>query len=488
MCGVVGIVSKNEVASDLYEALTVIQHRGQDAAGIATSEEKRLNSRKQLGLVREVFREHHIQSLTGKIGIAHVRYPTAGGASRELAQPMYVNSPYGISIVHNGNLVNTDSLCEELAETDRRHLNTNSDSEVILNIFAHELQQIGGVQPSKEEIFEAVTRMQSRLSGAYSIIIMINNVGLVAVRDPHGIRPLIIGKRAEDLMGAEYMIASESAAIDALDFKIIDDIAAGETIFISKEGKMSRSKSQKAAKHSPCIFEYVYLARPDSVIDKVSVHKARQRMGTYLGEKILGLYPEHEIDVVIPIPESSTTSANEVAKKLGLPYREGFVKNRYIGRTFIMPKQEMRRKSVKRKLNPITMEFEGKNVLLVDDSIVRGTTSKQIVEMAREAGAKKVFFASAAPPIRFQNVYGIDMAATTELIAHQKDEGQIAEYIGADWLVYQNLEDLIRSAKEGNKEIENFETSIFDGEYLDDQVSSDYLKNLEVLRSDSNKI
>ncbi len=488
MCGVVGIVSKNEVASDLYEALTVIQHRGQDAAGIATSEEKRLNSRKQLGLVREVFREHHIQSLTGKIGIAHVRYPTAGGASRELAQPMYVNSPYGISIVHNGNLVNTDSLCEELAETDRRHLNTNSDSEVILNIFAHELQQIGGVQPSKEEIFEAVTRMQSRLSGAYSIIIMINNVGLVAVRDPHGIRPLIIGKRDEDLMGAEYMIASESAAIDALDFKIIDDIAAGETIFISKEGKLSRSKSQKAAKHSPCIFEYVYLARPDSVIDKVSVHKARQRMGTYLGEKILGLYPEHEIDVVIPIPESSTTSANEVAKKLGLPYREGFVKNRYIGRTFIMPKQEMRRKSVKRKLNPITMEFEGKNVLLVDDSIVRGTTSKQIVEMAREAGAKKVFFASAAPPIRFQNVYGIDMAATTELIAHQKDEGQIAEYIGADWLVYQNLEDLIRSAKEGNKEIENFETSIFDGEYLDDQVSSDYLKNLEVLRSDSNKI
>ena len=488
MCGVVGIVSKNEVASDLYEALTVIQHRGQDAAGIATSEEKRLNSRKQLGLVREVFREHHIQSLTGKIGIAHVRYPTAGGASRELAQPMYVNSPYGISIVHNGNLVNTDSLCEELAETDRRHLNTNSDSEVILNIFAHELQQIGGVQPSKEEIFEAVRRMQSRLSGAYSIIIMINNVGLVAVRDPHGIRPLIIGKRDEDLMGAEYMIASESAAIDALDFKIIDDIAAGETIFISKEGKLSRSKSQKAAKHSPCIFEYVYLARPDSVIDKVSVHKARQRMGTYLGEKILGLYPEHEIDVVIPIPESSTTSANEVAKKLGLPYREGFVKNRYIGRTFIMPKQEMRRKSVKRKLNPITMEFEGKNVLLVDDSIVRGTTSKQIVEMAREAGAKKVFFASAAPPIRFQNVYGIDMAATTELIAHQKDEDQIAEYIGADWLVYQNLEDLIRSAKEGNKEIENFETSIFDGEYLDDQVSSDYLKNLEVLRSDSNKI
>ena len=488
MCGVVGIVSKNEVASDLYEALTVIQHRGQDAAGIATSEEKRLNSRKQLGLVREVFREHHIQSLTGKIGIAHVRYPTAGGASRELAQPMYVNSPYGMSIVHNGNLVNTDSLCEELAETDRRHLNTNSDSEVILNIFAHELQQIGGVQPSKEEIFEAVTRMQSRLSGAYSIIIMINNVGLVAVRDPHGIRPLIIGKRDEDLMGAEYMIASESAAIDALDFKIIDDIAAGETIFISKEGKMSRCKSQKATKHSPCIFEYVYLARPDSVIDKVSVHKARQRMGTYLGEKILGLYPEHEIDVVIPIPESSTTSANEVAKKLGLPYREGFVKNRYIGRTFIMPKQEMRRKSVKRKLNPITMEFEGKNVLLVDDSIVRGTTSKQIVEMAREAGAKKVFFASAAPPIRFQNVYGIDMAATTELIAHQKDEGQIAEYIGADWLVYQNLEDLISSAKEGNKEIENFETSIFDGEYLDDQVSSDYLKNLEVLRSDSNKI
>ena len=488
MCGVVGIVSKNEVASDLYEALTVIQHRGQDAAGIATSEKKRVNSRKQLGLVREVFREHHIQSLAGKIGIAHVRYPTAGGASRELAQPMYVNSPYGISIVHNGNLVNTASLCSELAETDRRHLNTNSDSEVILNIFAHELQQIGGVQPSKEEIFGAVSRMQSRLSGAYSIIIMINDVGLVAVRDPHGIRPLIIGKRDEDLMGAEFMIASESAAIDALDFKVIDDLAAGEAIFISKEGKMSRSSCQESAKHSPCIFEYVYLARPDSVIDKVSVHKARQRMGTYLGEKILSLYPKHEIDVVIPIPESSTTSANEVAKKLDLPYREGFVKNRYIGRTFIMPKQEMRRKSVKRKLNPITMEFEGKNVLLVDDSIVRGTTSKQIVEMARDAGAKKVFFASAAPPIRFQNVYGIDMAATSELIAHQKDENQIADYIGADWLVYQDLEDLIRSAKEGNKDIESFETSIFDGQYLDDQVSSDYLENLEVIRSDLNKV
>ena len=487
MCGVVGIVSKNEVASDLYEALTVIQHRGQDAAGIATSEEKRLNSRKQLGLVREVFREHHIQSLTGKIGIAHVRYPTAGGASRELAQPMYVNSPYGISIVHNGNLVNTDSLCEELAETDRRHLNTNSDSEVILNIFAHELQQIGGVQPTKEEIFEAVTRMQSRLSGAYSIIIMINNVGLVAVRDPHGIRPLIIGKRDEDLMGAEYMIASESAAIDALDFKIIDDIAAGETIFISKEGKMSRSKSQKAAKHSPCIFEYVYLARPDSVIDKVSVHKARQRMGTYLGEKILGLYPEHEIDVVIPIPESSTTSANEVAKKLGLPYREGFVKNRYIGRTFIMPKQEMRRKSVKRKLNPITMEFEGKNVLLVDDSIVRGTTSKQIVEMAREAGAKKVFFASAAPPIRFQNVYGIDMAATTELVAHKRTEKEIEEFIKADWLIYQNLEDLISAAQVGNEEIRHFECSIFNGKYVTDDIDDKYLKNLEDNRNDKSK-
>ena len=487
MCGVVGIVSKNEVASDLYEALTVIQHRGQDAAGIATSEEKRLNSRKQLGLVREVFREHHIQSLTGKIGIAHVRYPTAGGASRELAQPMYVNSPYGISIVHNGNLVNTDSLCEELAETDRRHLNTNSDSEVILNIFAHELQQIGGVQPSKEEIFEAVTRMQSRLSGAYSIIIMINNVGLVAVRDPHGIRPLIIGKRDEDLMGAEYMIASESAAIDALDFKIIDDIAAGETIFISKEGKMSRSKSQKAAKHSPCIFEYVYLARPDSVIDKVSVHKARQRMGTYLGEKILGLYPEHEIDVVIPIPESSTTSANEVAKKLGLPYREGFVKNRYIGRTFIMPKQEMRRKSVKRKLNPITMEFEGKNVLLVDDSIVRGTTSKQIVEMAREAGAKKVFFASAAPPIRFQNVYGIDMAATTELVAHKRTEKEIEEFIKADWLIYQDLEDLILAAQVGNEEIRHFECSIFNGKYVTDDIDDKYLKNLEDNRNDKSK-
>ena len=487
MCGVVGLVSKNEVSPSLYEALTVIQHRGQDAAGISTLEEGRLHTRKQIGLVRDVFREKHIDELKGQIGIGHVRYPTAGGASREYSQPLYVNSPYGISISHNGNLVNTEELAKELNKVNYRHLNTSSDSEVILNVFAHELQKAGSFNPSPDQIFTAVEKTHLRLKGAYSVLFMISGVGLVAIRDPKGIRPLILGKKDNDLIGADYMIASESPALSALEFEIEGDLKPGEAVFITPEGELHRKVCHNKPSKNPCIFEYVYLARPDAVIDGISVMRSRLRMGQKLGKKILETYPNHDIDAVIPIPESSTSSAIEVAKTLNVNYREGFVKNRYIGRTFIMPKQELRKKSVRRKLNPIPFEFKDKNVLLVDDSIVRGTTSREIVEMARSVGAKKVYFASAAPPIRFQNVYGIDMAATAELIAHQRSEEQIAEFIGADWLIYQNLEDLIESAQVGNPEIEKFETSVFDGKYICGSVTKDYLTNLESDRKDSSK-
>ena len=487
MCGVVGLVSKNEVSPSLYEALTVIQHRGQDAAGISTIEEGRLHTRKQIGLVRDVYREKHIEELKGQIGIGHVRYPTAGGASREYSQPLYVNSPYGISISHNGNLVNTEELAKELYKDNYRHLNTSSDSEVILNVFAHELQKEGSFNPSPEQIFKAVEKTHLRLKGAYSVLLMISGVGLVAIRDPKGIRPLILGKKDNDLIGADYMIASESPALSALEFEIEGDLRPGEAVFITPEGELHRKVCHNKPSKNPCIFEYVYLARPDAVIDGISVMRSRLRMGQKLGKKILETYPNHDIDAVIPIPESSTSSAIEVAKTLNVNYREGFVKNRYIGRTFIMPKQELRKKSVRRKLNPIPFEFKDKNVLLVDDSIVRGTTSREIVEMARSVGAKKVYFASAAPPIRFQNVYGIDMAATAELIAHQRSEEQIAEFIGADWLIYQDLEDLIESAQAGNPEIKKFETSVFDGNYICGSVTKDYLTNLESDRKDSNK-
>ena len=487
MCGVVGLVSKNEVSPSLYEALTVIQHRGQDAAGISTIEEGRLHTRKQIGLVRDVFREKHIEELKGQMGIGHVRYPTAGGASREYSQPLYVNSPYGISISHNGNLVNTEELAKELYKDNYRHLNTSSDSEVILNVFAHELQKEGSFNPSPEQIFKAVEKTHLRLKGAYSVLLMISGVGLVAIRDPKGIRPLILGKKDNDLIGADYMIASESPALSALEFEVEGDLRPGEAVFITPEGELHRKVCHNKPSKNPCIFEYVYLARPDAVIDGISVMRSRLRMGQKLGKKILETYPNHDIDAVIPIPESSTSSAIEVAKTLNVNYREGFVKNRYIGRTFIMPKQELRKKSVRRKLNPIPFEFKDKNVLLVDDSIVRGTTSREIVEMARSVGAKKVYFASAAPPIRFQNVYGIDMAATAELIAHQRSEEQIAEFIGADWLIYQDLEDLIESAQAGNPEIKKFETSVFDGNYICGSVTKDYLTNLESDRKDSNK-
>ena len=487
MCGVVGVVSQTEVSPVIYDALTILQHRGQDAAGIATSTDNRFFIRKQLGLVRDVMRSQHIPNLRGHIGIGHVRYPTAGSEDRELAQPMYVNSPFGISIAHNGNLTNADELRETLVHKDLRHLNTDSDSEILLNVFAHELQKQGVIEPGAKEIFAAVKALHKRVRGAYSVVIMINGLGIVGFRDPFGIRPLIIGSKDNDLIGKDYMIASESNVLDSLGYEIIDDIHAGSAVFISSDGRLETESCINNPIPTPCIFEYVYLARPDAKIDQISVHKSRLRMGEYLAKKIINEKPDHDIDVVIPIPDSSTTSALQLATTLGIKYREGFVKNRYIGRTFIMPFQQKREKSVKQKLNPIDLEFRDKVVLLVDDSIVRGTTSRQIIEMARASGAKKVYFASAAPPIRFQNVYGIDMAATTELVAHQRTEKEIEAFIKADWLIYQNLEDLVSSAQVGNEEIKQFECSIFTGKYVTDDIDDKYLQNLEELRSDKSK-
>ena len=487
MCGVVGVVSQTEVSPVIYDALTILQHRGQDAAGIATSTDNRFFIRKQLGLVRDVMRSQHIPNLRGHIGIGHVRYPTAGSEDRELAQPMYVNSPFGISIAHNGNLTNADELRETLVHKDLRHLNTDSDSEILLNVFAHELQKQGVIEPGAKEIFAAVRALHKRVRGAYSVVIMINGLGIVGFRDPFGIRPLIIGSKDNDLIGKDYMIASESNVLDSLGYEIIDDIHAGSAVFISSDGRLETESCINNPIPTPCIFEYVYLARPDAKIDQISVHKSRLRMGEYLAKKIINEKPDHDIDVVIPIPDSSTTSALQLATTLGIKYREGFVKNRYIGRTFIMPFQQKREKSVKQKLNPIDLEFRDKVVLLVDDSIVRGTTSRQIIEMARASGAKKVYFASAAPPIRFQNVYGIDMAATTELVAHQRTEKEIEAFIKADWLIYQNLEDLVSSAQVGNEEIKQFECSIFTGKYVTDDIDDKYLQDLEELRSDKSK-
>ena len=487
MCGVVGVVSKSEVSPMIYDALTVLEHRGHDAAGIATCNQDKFHLRKQLGLVRDVFRDTHMISLRGSMGIGHLRYPTAGSQDRELAQPMYVNSPYGISISHNGNLTNKEEISQTLTEKNLRFLSTDSDSEVLLNVFAHELQKQGTSTPSEKEIFHAVRATHKRVRGAYSVIFMINGVGVVGFRDPFGIRPLIFGSRENDLLGPDYMLASESTVLDTLGFNVLGDGDPGEAVFISKEGEMYREACIENPIHTPCIFEYVYLARPDAVIDNISVHKSRMRMGAALAKKIVNLKPDHDIDVVIPIPESSTTSALQLANTLGIKYTEGFVKNRYIGRTFIMPFQEKREKSVRQKLNPINFEFKDKVVLLVDDSVVRGTTSRQIIEMARSAGAKKVYFASASPPIRYQNVYGIDMAATTELIAHNRSEDEISELIGADWLIYQDLEDLIETARVGNPSIQQFECSVFDGNYITADIDRTYLQKLEETRSDEKK-
>jgi amidophosphoribosyltransferase len=486
MCGIVGVVGTKPVNQSIYDALTVLQHRGQDAAGIVTWGEDGLKSRKSNGLVRDVFRQRHMLRLTGNVGIGHIRYPTAGSSKAAEAQPFYVNSPYGICLAHNGNLTNHDELSELLTREDRRHLNTGSDSEVLLNVFAHELQKRTTGQPAPEQIFDAIDAVHDRCSGGYAVVAMVIGHGIVAFRDPNGIRPIMIGER-ETSTGTEYMVASESVALDSLAFEKVRDLRPGEAVFIENNGVLhSRDYSGKTS-YSPCIFEYVYFARPDSIIDKLSVYKARLRMGEQLAGQIVREWPDHDIDVVIPIPDTSRTSAVQVAYHLGVKYREGFIKNRYIGRTFIMPGQAERAESVRRKLNAIDLEFRNKNVLLVDDSIVRGTTSRQIIKMAREAGARKVYFASAAPPVRYPNVYGIDMPSASELIANGRTVEQIEELIGADRLIYQDLHGLIRSVRHDNSQITNFDTSCFSGEYVTEDVTADYLRALEEARSDAAK-
>lgn len=486
MCGIAGIVSHQNVNQELYDALTVLQHRGQDAAGMVSCEGGKLFLRKSTGLVRDVFDAQHMLELVGHMGIAHVRYPTAGCSGSAEAQPFYVNSPYGITLAHNGNLINAEALKRELFVEDQRHLNTDSDSEVILNVFAHELQRMGKLRLDVDDVFRGVAAVHKRCRGAYSVVAMITGFGILGFRDPYGIRPVVFGKRQTE-QGPEYMIASESVALDLLGFKLVRDIGPGEAIFIKKDGTFHARQCVANPSRSPCIFEYVYLARPDSIIDDVSVYKARLRMGEKLAEKLLRVKPEHNIDVVIPIPDTSRTAALQLANVLGVKYREGFIKNRYIGRTFIMPGQYLRKKSVRQKLNAIDLEFKGKNVLLVDDSIVRGNTSEQIIQMAREAGAKKVFFASASPPVRYPNVYGIDMSDAKEFIAHNKTEKEVQQAIGADWLIYQDLDDLIDTVHRGNPSIAEFDTSCFSGQYVTGDVSSDYLEYLESHRNDKSK-
>lgn len=486
MCGLVGVVGNSDVAVCLYDTLTVLQHRGQDAAGIATSDNGKLNLRKDNGLVKDVFRTRHMQRLSGHIGIGHVRYPTAGSSSPALAQPFYVNSPYGLSLAHNGNLTNSAELSRELFKEDLRHINTDSDSEVLLNVFAHELQTLAKMTPSPADVFTAVRGVHRRCRGGYAAVVMLGGYGIVGFRDRNGIRPLIFGKRERNGF-TEYMLASESVALDSQGFTIIRDVAPGEAVYIDAKGNLHTRVCAGPAEYTPCIFEHVYFARPDSLMDGISVYKARLRMGEKLADKVRRLRPDHDIDVVIPIPDTSRTSALELANHLNVKYREGFVKNRYIGRTFIMPGQGQRKKSVRQKLNAIELEFKGKNVLLVDDSIVRGTTCRQIIQMARDAGAKKVYFASAAPAVRFPNVYGIDMPAAEELIAHGRTDEEVQELIGADWLVFQDLPDLISASAEGNSNITRFECSVFDGVYITGDVDDKYLKRLEDNRNDSAK-
>ncbi len=486
MCGIVGIVGKSNVNQALYDALTVLQHRGQDAAGIVTSHKGHLNMRKENGLVRDVFHQRHMQQLVGKVGIGHVRYPTAGSSSSAEAQPFYVNSPYGITLAHNGNLTNVEQLTQEIYAADLRHVNTNSDSEVLLNVFAHELALRGKLQPTEEDVFAAVSKVHERCRGGYAVVAMITGYGIVGFRDPHGIRPIVFGQRHTD-EGVEYMIASESVALDVLGFSLIRDLAPGEAVYITEGGKLTTRQCAKEPQLSPCIFEQVYLARSDSIMDGVLVYKARLRMGEKLADKILRERPDHDIDVVIPIPDTSRTSALELANRLGVKFREGFVKNRYIGRTFIMPGQAARKKSVRQKLNAIDLEFRGKNVMLVDDSIVRGTTCKQIIQMARDAGAKKVYFCSAAPAVRYPNVYGIDMPSAHELIAHDRTTEEVANLIGADWLVYQDLEDLKDAVGGGKVKIEHFDCAVFDGHYVTGDVDEAYLQRIEQARNDLSK-
>ena len=483
MCGILGVVSYTPANQLLYDGLQVLQHRGQDAAGIATMDGDTIHLHKGNGLVRDVFRTRNMRALLGNTGIAHVRYPTAGSAvDHNEAQPFYVNSPFGIVLGHNGNLTNAEELKKQLFVQDLRHVNTNSDSEVLLNVLAHELQSKSkGSRLDVATIFEAVSGVHQRCRGAYAVVAIIAGYGLLAFRDIYGIRPLVIGSN-ETQGRTEYLIASESVALDTLGFKFMRDIAPGEAVFIDFEGRLHSRQCSDNAKLSPCIFEYVYFSRPDSVIDGISVHESRLIMGEYLADKLARTWPDVKIDVVIPIPDSSRPSALQLANRLNILFREGFVKNRYIGRTFIMPGQAMRKKSVRQKLNAIGLEFKGKNVLLVDDSIVRGTTSREIVQMARDAGALKVYFASAAPPVRFPNVYGIDMPSRAELIATGRSDEEICREIGADALIYQDLDDLKAAISKANPAIVNFESSCFDGNYITGDITPAYLDNVESRR------
>jgi amidophosphoribosyltransferase len=484
MCGVIGVVANTAVNQLLYDGLMVLQHRGQDAAGIVTAEGARFHMHKGQGLARDVFRTRDMRNLLGNIGVAHVRYPTAGSASSSAeSQPFYVNSPFGVVLGHNGNLINTDELKRALFAEDLRHVNTNSDSEVLLNVLAHELQTNGHVgRLDLSTIFAAVSGVHERCRGAYAVVALIAGYGLLAFRDPHGIRPLVIGVN-ENVTPPEYIVASESVAIDALGFKILRDVQPGEAVFVDENRRLHSKQCASASALNPCIFEYVYLARPDSVIDGISVYKTRLRMGVSLAEKITREFGHLEIDVVIPIPDTSRPSALQLANQLNVPYREGFIKNRYIGRTFIMPGQALRKKSVRQKLNAIAEEFKDKNVLLVDDSIVRGTTSREIVQMARDAGAAKVFFASAAPPVRYPNVYGIDMPTRAELLAYGRSDEEIAREIGCDALIYQDIEALVEDVKAENPAIRDFDTSCFDGRYITGDVTPEYLDYIEALRN-----
>jgi amidophosphoribosyltransferase len=484
MCGILGIVGQAPANQVLYDGLLVLQHRGQDAAGIATIDGNAFHMHKGNGLVRDVFRTRNMRSLLGNAGIAHVRYPTAGSVlDHNEAQPFYVNSPFGIMLGHNGNLTNTEQLQQELFLEDRRHVNTHSDSEVLLNVLAHELQANSTTRYrlNIKDIFAAVAGVHRRCQGAYAVVAVIAGYGLLAFRDAYGIRPLVVGCN-QTAQGMEYLVASESVALDTLGFKFLRDIAPGEAVFIDFDGNFHSKQCAENPMLTPCLFEYVYLARPDSVIDGVSVYETRLHMGERLADKITRDWPEHDIDVVIPIPDSSRPSALQLANRLGIPFREGFVKNRYIGRTFIMPGQAMRKKSVRQKLNAINVEFKGKNVLLVDDSIVRGTTSREIVQMARDAGARKVYFASAAPPVRYPNVYGIDMPSRKELIATGRSDNEICREIGSDKLIYQDLDDLKEAVRKANPAIRYFDASCFDGDYITGDITTEYLDTIEAAR------
>ncbi|RKP47438.1 amidophosphoribosyltransferase [Trinickia fusca] len=484
MCGIVGVVSHSPVNQLIYDSLLLLQHRGQDAAGIATANGSTFHMYKANGMVRDVFRTRNMRSLPGTAGIGQVRYPTAGSASsEEEAQPFYVNAPFGIILAHNGNLTNWRQLKDEMFRIDRRHINTNSDSEVLLNVLAHEVQlATSGLQLDPAAVFKAVAGVHRRVRGSYAIVSVIAGYGLLAFRDPFGIRPLCIGKN-ETAQGVEWIVASESVAVEGIGFEFVRDVAPGEAIFIDNEGNLHSQQCAESPSLNPCIFEYVYLARPDSCLDGVPVYNVRLRMGDYLAEKIKRELPDVRIDVVMPIPDSSRPAAMQVAAKLGVEYREGFFKNRYVGRTFIMPGQAVRKKSVRQKLNAMAIEFKGKNVLIVDDSIVRGTTSHEIVQMARDAGAKSVIFASAAPPVKFPNVYGIDMPTRGELVAHGRTDEEVAKMIGADHLVYQDVDALKRAVRDINPAISRFEASCFDGEYITGDVTPEYLDAIERART-----